>query len=329
MKAWQGRVAGLAQKFGIPLAYIAGLCFFPLPGRASESATLLASRGVKAYQEGHYGLAQSFFERSIRDAQLKGLEDQAVMASANLVDVLLEMGQTNKAQQAWMALGQPGKSVAALYFWKAAQIALAQGRAPEALRWLDSALATHPEASWKPGMQLDRLKCRWLVGDTLGLGLELEQNQSDNPKLRPAHLTLSAEMAMAESQFASADQNLELAIKAYRESHRYARAAVLLWKRAACASALGHRENALVLARQALVLANEIGIEPGGMGEVLAGMFGQVDSLAIAKRLRGSDLDAARSYPVDKNQGTELGIGDAQNEAEKRVSLPPIGATGP
>ncbi len=284
-----------------------------------ENATRLSLRGVKAYQEAHFALAQSFFERAVREARLKGHADEAAMATSNWVDVLLEMGQSQKAGEALAALSPPNRPVASLVYWKRAQVALALGDGVQALAWLDSAESFDPPSAWKSRLQLDRLKARWTNGDTSGVAAQVLRNLPANGQaLRPGYLALAADIAMAQSHFAAADSQFAAAIEGYRENHRYGRAAILLWKRAGCAAALGQRQQAVQLLRESLLVAGEIGLDPAQMGDVMSVFVSPQDTSAFAKRLQGRDFgtqDLGR--PVANPSPL-----DAQNEAESRASAP-------
>jgi hypothetical protein len=98
----------------------------------------------------------------------------------------------------------------------------------------------------------------------------------------------------------------------------WARAACLLWRRAECAHALGQKEKALYLLKEALAIAAEVGMDPKGIESVLLGMAGSTDTLAIAKRRLESDLEKG-SFGGSPADHESMGIG---NETESNAGFP-------
>lgn len=278
-----------AMRLGNGISRFILLVLLILPGsvRADDDALRLALRGAKAYAEGQYASAAGFFERAMRDARLKGQNEYAAMATANLVDIWLEIGQFEKAGMALNALGPPPPQQAALIAWKKAQTALAQGRYSDCKTWLDSAESLKPNEGMRARLELDKLRYRKAMGDTSGLAAMVKKKLNQAPAhLKPGYTALAAEITLSHQGYLEADKLFGEALDGYRKNKRYARLSFLLARQAACASALGERERALLLLRESLVLASEMGLDPGEIERTLAS-FG-----AFAKRPMESDFEA-------------------------------------
>jgi len=289
-------------------------------GEAADNSKQLAYRGVKAYREGHYAMAEAFFEKAVADARVKGERDFASMATANLVDVRLELGRNQEALTALQVLGPVSGRMRALVHWKKAQVELSLGRGDLAKAALDTVLASEFDPSWKNALELDRLRCDWVLGDTAGLAGILRSRLPEAGKpLRAGYLVLLGDVEFERSEWEKADARYEESIGLYRQASRYARAACLLWRRAECANALGHRERALYLLKDALAIASEVGMDPKGMERVLLGMAGMVDTLSIAKRRAGSDFEKS---PLARPPA-DPGLLETENETESNVGFPP------
>lgn len=283
----KGRPGAWAKVSARVWVVVASALLFTAPSLADEDALRLALRGVKAYEEAHFALAAGFFERAVRDAKLKGQDEHAAMATANLVDVWLETGQADKAATALHTLGPAPQPQAALIAWKKAQVSMAQGRTVECGSWLDSAEALRPGEAVKARLELDRLRHRLASGDTVGLAASVIQGLRRASKAtKPGFAALSGEIALSHQGYSEADARFGEALDGYREAKRFARVSALLWRQAACATAIGQRERALRLLRESLVLAAEMGLEPGDMEQTLTGFR------AFAKRPHERDFDS-------------------------------------
>lgn len=276
-----------AMRLAACLGMAISLLLLPASAKADDDALRLALRGAKAYEDAQYASAVGFFERATRIARLKGQDEYAAQATANLVDIWLEIGQPEKAAMALNALGPPPPSQAALLAWKKAQVALAQGRLTDSKTWLDSAANLKPDAKVRDRLEFDRLRYRKAVGDTAGFAAMLKTRLHQAPSvLKPGYAALAAEIALSHQGYPEADKLFGEALEGYRKNKRYARLSLLLARQAACASALGERERALLLLRESLVLASEMGLDPGEIEQTLAS-FG-----AFAKRPHERDFEA-------------------------------------
>jgi tetratricopeptide (TPR) repeat protein len=286
---------------------------------AGEDAMRLSYRGVRAYEAGHYALAESFFEKSVREALLKGQKEEAAKASANWVDVLMETGQSEKAHAVLKGLGEVPESQQALFHWKQGQVYLAMERPDLALQSFESALVLRPPSEWLGRVNLDKTRAEWLAGDSVQPQKTAEQMARGAPALlRPGWQALLADMWMAQGRYSQSDSLLEKALKGYRDGHRYARTTVLLWRQAACASALGQKERSLRILKEALTIATELGIGPGGLEKMLVRFTPQLQDLDIAKSPSGNNLDW-QGKNRDATGSLKL---EPQNANDKSVSLP-------
>jgi tetratricopeptide (TPR) repeat protein len=292
---------------------------FVSPVSATEDARMLCYRGVKAYHEAHFAVAEGFFERAVRDAQLKGNRDEAAMSTANWVDVLLETGQRERAKGTLQSVAPYPMAQAALLFWKSGQINLSMGLPGRALADFDSAASHNPDAAIRQRLHLDRLRAEWMAGILADPSEKLHRFAKEaSEDMRPGYTALAAEIALSTEDYLSADSLFEAALIGYREAHRYARAARLLWKQAACARALGHADRALRLLREAMAITREMGVNWPDKASLLSELWPAFPEAHIAK----NPLDSEFGLRGERRDAMGTPQTGSQDVMEKSVSLP-------